>query len=461
MTTPTLIRARNLALGLPSERRRRRDHAWDVGVLVAANAVVVALMWWRHGGLHAASTPGGAWTAVGQLTGLYGMLAVLVELGLMARIPWLERHLGFDRLAIWHRWTGFAVVDLLVLHAATITVGYAQAAQQSVVSQTVDFVQHYADVLMAIVSLGLLVVVAVSSVRRARRRLVRESWYSIHLYVYLALALSFAHQLSVGTDFVDDPVARWWWGALVAATVGAVVWFRLLTPLAFNLRHRFHIAQVVTEAPGVVSLYVTGRAMGSVQADAGQFFMLRLFTADGWYRSNPISLSAPLQDGYLRFTIKSLGDHTARMQQVMPGTAIALEGPLGTFTARQRSRPRVVLVAGGIGITPLRALLDDLCGAASEITLLYRVARREEILFGDELRHFVQLGVEVRVIVDDRIGDDRTDRLGIPALRQLVPDLATREVYLCGPPGFVDAVIGRLRRIGVPPARIHYERFDY
>jgi predicted ferric reductase len=459
--TATAVLDRPSAPPASSARRSASDHVWDLTVVLVANVVLAVAMWVRHGGLQTLSTAGGPMTAVGQLSGLLAMLAILVELLLMGRIPWLERRLGFDRLVVLHRWTGFAVLDLVLLHSITVTVGYAQSSRQSIPGQVLDFVRHYPDVLMAIVAAGLIVAVGVSSMRASRRRLVRETWYSIHLYVYLAVALSFAHQLAVGTDLSGDTVARWWWCTLTVATLAAVVWFRLLVPVAFNVRHGFRISHVVAEAPGVVSYHVTGRALRSVRAEAGQFFMVRLLTRDGWWRANPFSLSAAPDGRSLRFTIKALGDHSARLQHVAPGTRVVLEGPLGTFTASRRTRPRVALIAGGIGITPLRAMLDDLVRRAGEVTLLYRVARREDILFGNELRQYVGLGVDVRVLVDDRIGDDRTDGLGIPALRELVPDLAGRDVYLCGPPPFVDALVRRLRRIGVPTARIHHERFDY
>jgi predicted ferric reductase len=460
MTTATLERPPTRQG--PSDPRSSADHVWDLGVVLVANVVIAIAMWLRHGGLATVSTPGGPMTAAGQISGLMAMLAVMVELALMARIPWLERRLGFDRLAVLHRWTGFAVVDLVVVHAVTTTLGYAQASKQSVPGQVLDFVRHSPDMLMAIVAGALFVAVGISSMRAARRRLVRETWYSIHLYVYLAIVLSFAHQLAVGSDFSGDAVARWWWGALTAATAAAVLWFRLLVPLAFNVRHRFRVAHVVVEAPGVVSYYVSGRAMRSIRAEAGQFFQVRVLDRDGWWRSNPFSLSATPDGGYLRFTIKALGDHSARLQHVAQGTRVALEGPLGTFTASRRTRPRVALIAGGIGITPLRAMLDDLTRrGSSDVTLLYRVARREDILFGEELRRYYEAGVDVRILVDDQIGDDRTDSLGIPALRRLLPDLASRDVYLCGPPAFVDAVTRRVRRVGVPHSRIHFERFDY
>jgi predicted ferric reductase len=459
MSTATVDRASTRQAS--SERRAADDHLWDLGVLLVANMIVLVAMWLRHGGLDTISGPGGPMIAVGQISGLLAMLAVLVELALLARIPWLERRLGFDRLAVLHRWTGFAVVDLVVVHTVTTTIGYAQSSKQSIPAQVLDFIRHSPDVLMAFVATGLFIAVGISSLRAARSRLVRETWYSIHLYVYLAVALSFAHQLAVGSDFSGDAVARWWWGALTVATVVAVVWFRLVVPISFNVRHRFRIARVRYEAPGVISYYVRGREMPSIRAEAGQFFQVRLLTRDGWWRSNPFSLSASPDGQSLRFTIKALGDHSARLQHVEPGTPVMLEGPLGTFTASRRTRPRVALIAGGIGITPLRAMLDDLMRGASEITLLYRVARREDILFEKELHRYYEAGVDVRILVDDQIGDDCTDSLGVPALRTLVPDLASRDVYLCGPPAFVDAVARRLRDVGVPHSRIHHERFDY
>src|SRR5256884_4196409 len=108
-------------------RSRAADGAWIVVFIVVANALVAVGLWFRHGGLDNATGPGGTATAVGQLTGLLGAYAVLVELLLMARIPWLERYLGLNRLAVRHRWNGFAAEWLPVAHTALITIGYGQS----------------------------------------------------------------------------------------------------------------------------------------------------------------------------------------------------------------------------------------------------------------------------------------------------------------------------------------------
>jgi predicted ferric reductase len=429
---------------------------------VVANGVVVIGLWLRHGGLTNATGPGGTATAVGQLTGLLGAYAVLLELLLMARVPWLERYLGLDHLAVWHRWNGFAAVWLLVAHTVFITIGYGAANQQSFVGQTFDFVHHYADVLMAFVGLALFIAVAAASVRLARRTLRRETWYLVHLYAYLAVALGFAHQLAVGNDFSTDAVARAWWVALYVVVIASILVWRVGWPLWFNARHRLRVDRVEHEAPGVVSIYMTGRDVDRMDVRPGQFFLWRFLTADGWWKSHPFSLSAAPAKGRLRITVKDLGDHSAALQRVRRGTGVFAEGPYGTFTAERRTQRKVLLVAGGIGITPLRALLDTLPGTPGDVTLLYRIVDDDDAVFRDELRDLAAArGIEFHLGVGPEIGDDLTDRLGIPALRVMVPDVRERDCFACGPPGMIDAMRRRLRLLGVPKSQIHFERFEF
>jgi predicted ferric reductase len=450
------------AVDLPVQDRGPADRAWDVTVVVVANGLVVLALWIRHGGLGTLHHPGGVLTALGQLTGLYGTFAVLVELLLMSRIGWLERHIGFDRLAVWHRWTGFSAVVLLLAHAGFITLGYAAEGHQSIPRQLGDFMTNYPDVLMSVVGLGLFLAVAVTSVRAARRRLSRETWYTVHLYAYLAVALSFAHQLAVGSDLSTDALARAWWVALYLVVFGAIVAWRIGWPVAFNLRHRLRIEAVKPEAKGVVSLYITGRHLDRIGAEAGQFFLWRFLSGTGWAKAHPFSLSAAPNDRFLRITVKELGDDTRRIRRLEPGVRVFAEGPYGTFTTRRRTRRRVAMIAGGIGITPLRALVGTLPGGPGDITLLYRTATDGDLAFRAELEKLTKRrGVVLHTLVGTDIGDDRTDQLGIPALRRLVPDIAQRDVYLCGPPAMLDAVGRRLRDLGVPRQHIHFERFDY
>jgi predicted ferric reductase len=436
------------------------SQAQRLAYALVVGALVTVGLWIRHGELASATGPGGLATALGQLTALLGTYAVLIELLLMSRIPWLERAVGLDGLAVWHRWNGFAVVWLLGGHVVLTTLGYAQSGRVSIWAQTRDFLSHYPDVLMAWIGFALFLAVAGTSVRVARRAIARHEWYFVHLYAYLAVALTFAHQLAVGTDFSNDRAARAWWVLLYLLTVGAVLWWRVVEPGLVNRRLGLRVHSVKREGPDVVSIHLRGRDLYRLDAQPGQFFLFRFLTRTGWWQAHPFSLSAAPSSNRLRITVKDLGDHSRRLQRVRPGTRVIAEGPYGTFTADRRTRRRVLLIAGGIGITPLRALLDGF-GPDDDVVLLYRAATQDEVVFADELRKFAATpNIRIHVIVGTEIGDDQTDLLGLPLLKRGVPDAATRDCFVCGPPAFLDAVTRRLALLGVPRRQIHFERFE-
>jgi len=226
------------------------------------------------------------------------------------------------------------------------------------------------------------------------------------------------------------------------------------------------VKAVRPEAPGVVSIFLRGREFDRLDAAPGQFFLFRFLTPRGWRQAHPFSLSAPPTDTQLRITVKELGDRTRDLQKVRPGTRVLIEGPYGTFTSPTGSQRRVLLIAGGIGITPLRAMLDDFgagddFGPGDDVVVLYRVAHRDEVVFVDELKRFARAPyIRMHVIPGAEVGDDETDLLSIPLLRRGVPDIASRECFVCGPPGMVDALRRRLRKLGVPRRHVHYERFE-
>ena len=178
----------------------------------------------------------------------------------------------------------------------------------NVVQEFLTLVTTYPYVLMATVSGGLFALVAITSIKAARRKLAYETWYGLHLYAYLAIALGFLHQLFVGADFMHDQLAAIYWILLYVATVALILAFRIGQPIRTSLRHRLRVANVVHEGPGVVSLYLTGRDLDRLPVRAGQYFLWRFLTPDGWWRSHPFSISAAPNGEWLRITVKDLGD---------------------------------------------------------------------------------------------------------------------------------------------------------
>lgn len=437
--------------------------ASDVAAFVLGNALLIGAMWVRHGGLAELGSVAGIFTAAGQLTALLGTYLVLVQLVLMSRSPWLDQLFGMDRLAAAHRWVGFGAVSLLIGHGILTTIGYSLGDGSTVVGEAWTLLTTYPYVLMATVGMGLFIAVAVSSVRAARRRLSYETWYGIHLYAYLAIALTFAHQLVVGTDFSSDPVARAYWILLYALAAASILAFRVGQPIVLSLRHRLRIANVVEEAPGVVSVYITGRDLDQLAVRAGQYFLWRFLARDGWWRAHPFSLSAAPNGRFLRLTIKELGDWSKELQRLQPGTRVFAEGPYGAMTGARRTRPRVLLIAGGIGITPLRALLEELPSAAGALTLIYRANRWEDVVFRAELDKLIHArGAIVHYFVGRRGGRELpVDPLVAASLGRLVPDVRERDVFICGPVPMMDAVRRSLHALRVPSSQVHWERFAY
>ena len=460
---------RNSARAAAPARKARRvpvPRVWpvkakDFYAILGGIAFLIAGMWVRHGGLHEFSTTAGILTAAGEICALYGTYLILIQLILMSRSPWLDQVFGQDRITDAHRWVGFAAIWLISLHALFTTVGYGMSIGVDPIDEFLTLLGTYPYVLWSAVALGLFVVVAVSSVRAARRRASYETWYAIHLYVYLAIALAFLHQLFVGIDFTTDLMARVFWIGLYVAAAGTLLVFRFGQPIGISWRHRFHVANVVEEVPGIASLYLTGRDLDLLPVRAGQWFRLRFLTKQGWFRAHPFSISAAPNGRFLRFTVKELGDYTKTLQRIPVGTPVFVEGPYGALTGAVRTKARVLLVAGGIGITPLRALLEERPAARGNLTLLYRASGNDDVVFRREIDELASLrGATIHYLVGRRGSNEMpTDPLDPRALRGLVPDVNDRDVYVCGPTGMMTRTLNSLRRLRVPEKQIHYERF--
>ncbi|MCU7729393.1 ferredoxin reductase family protein [Actinoplanes sp. KI2] len=449
----------------PAPGRWRRDVA---GAATILSVTVVIALWLANGGIRHLAGPGATATSVGRLTGLIASDLLLLQVLLMARIPWVERAYGQDLLARRHRMVGFASFWLMVAHVLLITVGYAQSGPSGLLSTGWDLVATYPGMLLAAAGTGLLVAVVVLSVRAARRRLRYESWHLLHLYAYLGVGLALPHQLWTGADFVTSPYARLYWWSLYGAALAAVLMFRLGLPLWRSAYHRLRVAEVVAEAPGVVSVYLRGHRLDRLPVRAGQFFLWRFLDGPGWSRANPYTLSAGPRPDLLRITVKDLGDGSRRARSLRPGTRVLIEGPYGTLTAAKATGRPPLLIAAGVGITTMRALLDELGPARVGATLLYRVRTHAEAVFRTELDDLARrYGVRVVYLDGGRsrsdswlpaqyaAGDDAS------ALRHLVPDVARREAYLCGPPAWMATVRASLRNAGMADELIHSEEFAW
>ncbi|MFJ9359069.1 ferredoxin reductase family protein [Streptomyces mirabilis] len=441
-------------------RGRGRPRPSPAGPLLAllwAGAGAVVALWWYD--TRSVVGLAGWLTDAGRIAGLLCGYSCAVLVALMARVPLLERRIGSDRVARWHAMAGRYTVSLLVAHVTLILFGYAAQDGAGIVHETLSVVFDYPDMLKATTGTLILFAVGITSARAARRRISHEFWYYLHLLTYVAVFLTFFHQLALGSDFVADTAAQAAWYVLYLGTAALVVWFRLLVPVRLNLRHKLRVESVYREAPGVFSIVVRGERLDELNAQAGQFFRWR-FLSDGMrWTSTPYSLSAPPRPDRMRITVKALGDHSAAVGLLRPGTRVWAEGPYGALTAERHTGRKALLIAGGVGITPLRALFETLPGGPGDVTLLYRASTAEDLALGAELEAIAQWrGARVLYAVNG--ADGTRPRFTAESLRASVPGLAGHDVYLCGPPAMARDLYGALRAAGVPDRRIHHESFE-
>ncbi|NUR01944.1 MAG: ferredoxin reductase family protein [Streptomyces sp.] len=432
----------------------RRSPAGPVLALLWAGAAAVVALWWTDTGSVVGTA--GWLTGAGRIAGLLCGYACAVLVGLMARVPLLERRIGSDRVARWHAMAGRYTVCLLVAHIVLILLGYAAQDRASVWHETLTVVLDYPDMLKATAGTVMLFAVGITSARAARRRLSYEFWYYVHLLTYAAVFLAFFHQLTLGNEFNGHAGATAAWYALYLGVAALVVWFRLLEPVRLNLRHRMRVQSVHKEAPGVYSVVVHGRRLDEMGARAGQFFRWRFLGEGMGWASTPYSLSAAPRRDVLRITVKALGDHSAAVCLLRPGTRVWAEGPYGSLTEDRQTSAKSLLIAAGVGITPMRALFETLPG---EVTLLYRARTAEDLALGGELEAIARRrGAKVLYALNGP--DGRRPSLTAESLRATFPDLVGHDVYICGPHGFARDLYDALRRAGVPDRRIHHESFE-
>jgi predicted ferric reductase len=439
----------------------------DVLTVLAWGSVAAALgLWIADGGLETVTSGAKVLVAAGIVTGLVATDLMVVMLILAARIPYVDGAIGHDRAIALHNKLGKWVLFGLLFHAIFLICGYAAQEKIGVVSEFASFL-GMSDLLLSVIGLATLTVVAITSIVAVKRSLPYEVWHVIHLMTYAAIGLSLPHQFSVSGLFAQGTWQRWYWLALFTLVALGLLSFRFIFPVITSLEHRLVVSRVVLEDTDVVSIEMRGRGLDRLGAEAGQFLSWRFLGRGLWWHQHPFSLSAAPTDDTLRITIRALGRGTAKLLSVRPGTRVAVEGPYGIFTDAARSQLGVTLVGIGIGIAPIRALLEATTVVPGMATVILRASSPEQLYLVDEIDALCRAkGARLMALVGPRNAHSYEptwlpEQYGSMSLEHLVPHIAQGDLYVCGPQAVADLVIDDALAAGTPPSAIHNERFSW
>ncbi len=441
-------------------RRVKKVLAW---AFWAANLAIIVGFWANGSGrLFAGAALGEQVLIFGRICGLLATFCALTQFVLMGRVGWLEPIFGLDRLAIFHRRNGVATLSLLLTHSFLVTLGYSLLRHVDIITQTL-FQLGSVLVVLAVTAEALFVLTVGMSIYIVRKHLTFETWYAVHIFNYLAIVLVFWHQIFHGYDLVTQPVFMYYWIGLYVFTLANVLVWRFSRPLWRYMRFKFTVQKVVPETPTATSIYITGRRFTDFKAKGGQFVMVRFLTKGLWAQEHPFSLSMMPSGQHIRLTIRQLGDFTNQVPFIKAGTKVMVSGPYGAFTHERQTTNKVLYIAGGIGITPIRAMLEERSRWPhhEDVVLLYGNRTLKDTVFLKELTTLAsQLKMPfLNILSEQKNYKGETGYIDKDKIARLVPDVAKRDIFLCGPPPMMAIIRASLIELGVPEQRINYERF--
>lgn len=423
------------------------------------NLLIATWFWWQYSSvLFLTGQTESIMLGVSRLAGIVATQLALIQLMLIGRIKWVEEQFGLDKLSRVHKWNGYAVLSLVILHVFLVTKAYAGFGGTSYFAQSAELITKYDDVFKAFLAYLLLITTVLLSISIVRRKLKYEYWYYVHILNYLTFVLFVGHQLELGIS-AESLGFKIYWLATYSITALHILWFRFANPLLNLWKHDFTISKV--ENLGIAtSIYIEGRSLESFKRESGQFFIFRFLQEGFWYEAHPFSLSWSASNSQLRITAKALGDFTGKLKDLKAGTKVLIDGPHGVFTAKQIKRNKVLMIAGGIGITPLRGLAEDITRKTDAVLLYSAKSKREAVLL-DEIEDLSNRnGIRiVPIFSEEKVQNAEHGMLDEARLQRLVPDLTEREVFLCGPPPMMAAVRKQLSNLGLPKKQFHWERF--
>jgi predicted ferric reductase len=420
--------------------------------------LVMVYGWFIRSG-HSLSSINDRTIAVSRIAGIIATAGVLLEFLVMSRAPFIENNFSLEEINEFHRYNGYTIFYSLCVHIAFVVAGYSAINHTSLFKQFWNFPSQFSGMLSAIVGTFILIGVVGFSIKLIRKKLPYEVWYFIHVLIYGSIILTFSHQVDSGGDVSTIPWMKAYWYGLFALLFFTVAYYRFIRHIIKSLYHDFKVDKVVPEANGIYSIYVSGRRVNKFKYTAGQYAHWRFLTPNFFYQNHPFSYSSEPGSNHLRLTFKSSGDFTKQLTSINPGTRVLVDGPRGSFTAEYSLDRHIVMIAGGIGVSPFIPLAKSFLREGRDVSIIYSVVNREDIAFSSELNELLAShpdSFRLNIHVASEKGF-----INEAVLSNYVQPNSDEAIYLCGPPAMTKSLLKQLKSFGLADDQLITEQFSF
>jgi predicted ferric reductase len=402
----------------------------------------------------------GFWVDAAFGLGLVGLAMLGLQFLSVARIARVDAPYGIDAVMRYHRQVAYVALAFLVAHPLLLLTRSEFRSLISPLDAPARVLWGEGALLTLLVTVGL-------ARWRLRLHVPYEVWRVTHgILAVVVTGAALIHSRLIGAYIARGSWKPLAWTIWIVVFMAMLAYVRVFKPLV-RLRRPWLIDQVVPQPGGAVSLELRPDRHRGMRFRAGQFAWITIAGVPFSPVEHPFSLSSSsARRDHVEFTIKPLGDFTSQLAGVA-GRRAWLEGPFGNFGIGWDSAEHLVLIAGGIGITPMMSILRTMAdiGDTRPTTLVYGNKTWDTTVFADELdalRDSLDLRVVHIVEQAPPDWDGPTGFISQELLEASLPaDKAGVQCYVCGPPPMMAATERALIASGVPPRQIHAELFTF
>jgi predicted ferric reductase len=412
-------------------------------------------------------SPGSLWDRLSVLTGLLALSALVCAAILPSRVRSLNRAFGIESVIDVHRFLGVASAALVFAHLACVV-----AAEPANVV-LLDLTAAPSRAQAATIATLALVALAVLAVLRSRAQLSYELWKWSHVALAATVLGFSALHVFLLDQLVRDALVGTMF-ALFAAVLAVVFGHRWVWRPLYDPSTEFVVRDVRRENATVSTLVLEPRRRRGAQPATtwafapGQFAWIRL-DRSVMAEEHPFTIASSAHSDATEFTIRHAGDFTRALRRLPQGASVWVDGPHGAFTNDVQTSDGFVMIAGGVGVTPMMSMLRTAAHRRDPrpYRLVVVASAPEDLLFRAELaqlRRLIDLEVTevLRRPVDGWNG--HTGDIGVELLSAVLGGShhpAHVDYFICGPPALVTDALSALELLGAAPDRIHTEQFDF